>query len=64
MTLFIYTLCDSELCFWLSEFTHEIKKKGGAEYPPNTLYQICAGLQGDLMREWFARVGHFPKSEI
>ena len=44
----LYTLCDLELCFWLSKFVHEIKKKDGSEYPPNTLYQICAGLQRAL----------------
>ena len=60
----LYTLCDLELCFWLSKFFHEIKKKDGSEYPPNTLYQICAGLQRGLKRECFARVGHFPKFEI
>ncbi|KAK2559598.1 hypothetical protein P5673_017677 [Acropora cervicornis] len=44
----LYTLCDLGLCFWLSEFAHEIKQKDGAEYPPNTLYPICAGLQRAL----------------
>ena len=44
----LYTLCDLELCFWLSKFVHEIKKKDDSEYPPNTLYQICAGLQRAL----------------
>ena len=44
----LYTLCDLELCFWLSKFVHEIKKKDSCEYPPNTLYQICAGLQRAL----------------
>lgn len=34
--------------FWLSEFALEIKQKDGAENPPNTLYQICAGLQRAL----------------
>ena len=60
----LYTLSDLELWFWLGKFFHEIKKKDGSEYPPNTLYQICAGLQRGLKREWFARVGHFPKFEI
>ena len=41
----LYTLCDLKLCFWLSKFVHEIKKKDGSEYPLNTLDQICAGLQ-------------------
>lgn len=44
----LYTLCDLELCFWLSEFAHEIKQKDGTENPPNTLYQIYAGLQRAL----------------
>ena len=44
----LYTSCDFELCFWLSKFVHEIKKKDGSEYPPNTRYQIFAGLQRAL----------------
>ena len=44
----LYTLCGFELCFWLSKFVHEIKKKDGCVYPPNTLSQICAGLQRAL----------------
>ena len=31
-----------------AKFVHEIKKKDGPKYPPNTLYQICAGLQRAL----------------
>ena len=42
--------CDLELCFWLSKFVLEIKTNDRSEYPPNTHYQICAGLQRLLER--------------
>ena len=36
---------DAERCFWLRKFICEIEKKGGTFCPPNTLYQICVGIQ-------------------
>ena len=60
----LYTLYDFELCFWLSKFFHEIKKKDGSEYPPNTLYQICAGLQRALRENGLPELDIFPKSEV
>ena len=44
----LYSICDFDLCFWLSKFVHETKKKDASEYPPNTRYQIFAGLQRAL----------------
>jgi hypothetical protein len=41
---FLCTLCDFELCFWLSKFVNEIKKKDAAFYPANSLYQMCVGI--------------------
>ena len=35
----LHTVCDFELCFWLSKFVNEVRKKGGDVYPPKTLYQ-------------------------
>ena len=39
------TLCNFELSFWLSKFVYEIRKKDKSEYPPNSLYLLCTGLQ-------------------
>ncbi len=44
----LHTLCDFELCFWLSKFVYEIRKKGRELYPPKTLYQMCVGIQRHL----------------
>ena len=38
-------ICDAERCFWLRKLICEIEKKGGTFCPPNTLYQICVGIQ-------------------
>ena len=59
----LYTLWDFELSFWLFKFVHEIKKDG-SEYPPNTFLSDLRWIAKSFKREWFARVGHFPKSEI
>jgi len=42
------TLCDYELCFWLSKFVYEVRKTDKTEYPPNSLQQMCSGLQRHL----------------
>ena len=34
--------------FWLCRFVVEARKRDGSDYPPNTLYQICCGLNGAL----------------
>ena len=44
----LHTICDFELCFWLSKFVHEVGKKGGELYPAKTLYQMCVGIQRHL----------------
>ena len=38
---------NEELNYWLSKFVVEVRKKKnpGSFYPPNTLYQLCCGLQ-------------------
>ena len=33
-----------ELQYWLICFIHEIRKKNGLEYPPNTLHHIVSGI--------------------
>ena len=52
-------LCsDYELCFWLRKFVYEVRKRGGDEYPPNSIYQVCVGIQRHL------RDNHRPELEI
>ena len=36
---------NTSLQHWMSQFVLEVRKKGGTEYPPNTLYHIICGLQ-------------------
>ena len=33
-----------QLQYWLIRFILEVRKKDGAEYPPNTLYHFCCGI--------------------
>ena len=51
---------EKELNYWFSKFVVEIRKKQepGRVYPPNTLYQICCGLQ------WFLRNNGQPALNI
>ena len=41
----INQLTKTELNYWLSHFILEARRCNGDMYPPNTLYQICCGLQ-------------------
>ena len=42
-------LCSNlKLCSWLSKFVCEVLKRGGEEYLPNSLYQMCVGIQRHL----------------
>ena len=41
----INQMTKTELNYWLSHFVVEVRRKDGELYPPNTLYQICCGLQ-------------------
>ena len=41
----IQQMTTSELTHWLSRFVVEVRKVDGTEYPPNSLYHICAGIQ-------------------
>ncbi|XP_031549389.1 zinc finger MYM-type protein 3-like [Actinia tenebrosa] len=43
----ILQLSKEELDYWLAKFVLEVRKKKtpGECYPPNTLYQICCGIQ-------------------
>ena len=37
-------LLSSRVAYWLTHFVHEIRKKCGGEYTPNTLHHFCCGL--------------------
>ena len=43
----IKKVANEQLDYWLGKFVLEIRKKKepGSVYPPNTLYQMCCGLQ-------------------
>ena len=43
------TLCNFELSFWLSKFVYEVRKKDKSEYPSNSLYLLCTGLQRSIL---------------
>ena len=36
-----------DLSFWLPRFVMEVKKEKGDDYPPNSLYSLCCGIQQD-----------------
>ena len=38
------SITPSELQYWLLRFIHEVRKKNGSEYPPNTLLHLCTGI--------------------
>ena len=37
-----------DLSFWLPRFVMEVKKEKGDDYPPNSLYSLCCGIQRRL----------------
>jgi hypothetical protein len=39
---------NTDINNWLSHFALEVRKQNGSEYPPNSLYHICGGLQRHL----------------
>ena len=59
----LHTVCDYELCFWLSKFVHEIREQDGTYYPPNTLYQICIGVQRYLRENGLEGLNIFQDSQ-
>ena len=49
--------------FALTKFVHEICKQDGTYYPPNTLYQICVGVQRYLRENGFEGLKIFQDSQ-
>ena len=43
-------LSDEYLIFWLPRFILEVSEKSGAEYPPNSLYQLICGIQREVQK--------------
>ena len=41
-------MAEEALLFWLLKFVAEIRKRDGSLYPPNSVYQICCGLNSTL----------------
>ena len=35
---------NEQLCFWMSRFLVETRRKNGNKYPPTTLYQLLCGI--------------------
>ncbi len=48
--------------FWLSRFVLEVRKKDREPYPPNTIYQLCCGLQRHLREHGRADVKMFENA--
>ena len=44
----ILDMSVESLSFWLSKFVIEVRKENGEEYPPDSIYSICCGLQRHL----------------
>ena len=44
----LHLLSSTELAYWLTHVIHEIRKKCGGEYTPNTQHHICCGLMRQL----------------
>ena len=58
------TLCNLELSFWLSKFVYEVRKKDKNEYPPNSLYLLCTGLQRYLRETGAAELKMFESPDF
>ena len=37
-----------DMNFWVCRFVVEARKRDGSNYPPNTIYQLCCGLNRAL----------------
>ena len=44
----ITELSRTDLQYWMTRFMLEVRKKNGAEFPPNSLQHICCGLMCHL----------------
>lgn len=46
----ITEMSKAAIKFWLMRFVVEVRQKDGNPYTPNTLYQICCGLERAIIR--------------
>ena len=52
------------MIFWLPKFVLEVRRKDGAQYPPNTLYGICTALNRRLKHADRAEINFFTDSKF
>ena len=49
---------------WLSHYALEVRKKCSKPFPPNTLYQLCCGLQRQLQDHGQADIKLFDNPSL
>ena len=47
----ILSASTQDLQYWLIRFIHEVRKKNGLEYPPNTLHHIVSGIMHHIRHD-------------
>ena len=59
----LLTIQACELNDWLCRFVLEVRRKDGKPYPPNTLHQLCCGVQRYLREvpQWIGRAAYYGK---
>ena len=50
-SLAVLSATTADLQYWLIRFIHEIRKKNGLEYPPNTLHHIISGIMRHIRHD-------------
>jgi len=55
---------DESLDYWLSRFVFEVRRQDCKPYPPNSLFNIVAGIQRFLRKERNYSVEFFSKSSV
>ena len=60
----LHLLSSKELGYWLTHFIHEIRKKCGGEYTPNTLHHICCGLMRQLRLSGHPNIDFFKDPDF
>ena len=56
----------SELNYWMGKFVMEVRKKSpaGEDYPPNTLYILCCGVQRFLREDYRREIDIFTDADF
>ena len=58
------SISPSQFCYWLIRFVLEVRKKDGAEYPPQTLHHLCSGLLRHLRQNGHPTLDIFKDSSF